>query len=336
MEKLLKRYLGQRQAEAREEFSLHPATRNLLQGEVAKKFPVDHARAHRAVVVWPRFALAGVFTAMLVATVLILNQKKSTTLQVAQQAATPVDARKPTGKVQRKIESFSATRQIPAVASARVESDTSDTGTPANVASRSETFDGVSEAVPMKDSSAKAKEFAFETAAAPAVAADESTSLAKIAAAPASPHWTFVQQNLRAYYRENLLSPAQPKVLQSFDLIRNGDELRLVESDGSIYVGEILSNATKQAHQKGESVDAAQSGFAFRVSGQSLQLNRPVTFSGQLSFSNINERLSGDLAGVVSRTPSSEFKKAADTGHWIQGKISIGGTNEFEIRAVEK
>src|SRR5262245_56136720 len=63
MDEQLKRYAKQRQGQAGGPFELHPATRNLLQGEVARrtaKAPKPPAGWFNLLSLhWPRFALAG-------------------------------------------------------------------------------------------------------------------------------------------------------------------------------------------------------------------------------------------------------------------------------------
>ena len=64
MIELLKRYVAQRKAESSADFELHPATRNLLQGEVAQRFrKTEGAEKKKSLLVllWPRLAIAGAF-----------------------------------------------------------------------------------------------------------------------------------------------------------------------------------------------------------------------------------------------------------------------------------
>lgn len=151
----------------------------------------------------------------------------------------------------------------------------------------------------------------------------------------------FVQQDLRAKFRPNLLSPPQPKILQSFELAQNGNIIRLLDSDGSIYAGEILQ-ATKNISAENDLKNNAgrSSEFAFRVAGTNQQLQQLVTFTGNFELTNANLMANEKLAEKTRDAfVSGEFKRpsgiAGTDGGSIQGKISIGGTNEFEIQARE-
>jgi hypothetical protein len=156
------------------------------------------------------------------------------------------------------------------------------------------------------------------------------------------PRQRFVQQDLRAKYRQNLLSPSQPKILQSFELVQNGNEIRLIDSDGSVYEGKITSSNENELAKKAVQTKAEKSlGIAFRVSGTNQRLNQIVTFTGNFARADLNQNSLKDAAGQTADTFSAgEFKRQAGisgimSNASIHGKVSIGGTNEFEIQSLE-
>lgn len=352
IEDLLKRYAEQRKAASSADFEFHPATRNLLQGEVARTFGKTGTEKKKSslLLLWPRLAIAGAFTAMLVFTVMMLN-KPQRELKVAQSPAeivAPVPVQSRVVEVSKPDLDASADKAaLPTLETAAVQTEPS-----ANLfakrddALRSRTLsdetrsevklsEPIQPPVPAerKSEALADKKIPAKSEAAETFARATSVSGATVAAAPQSPaaespkyffadaeaqnRWQFVQQDSRAKYRQNLLSPTQPKILQSFDLVRTGGKVRVIESDGSIYDGEILAAAQDKSVEKDSAISRDQNAeFAFRATGTNQQLNRVVTFTGNFAFTEL-----GALASAQIGT--------------IQGKVSIGGTNQFEIRALE-
>ncbi len=360
IDELLKRYVQQRKGEARADFELHPATRNLLQSEVARRFPKTGEGKKRSLIflLWPRLAIAGAFTALLAVTVMVLNKPKEKGTEVAQTSSkerVPLPSQSsPSGKPV-----LSDRAESSALAKAKTP-EASPTGEP-EIARRSgpAVIGGLSQKTDSKPLGQIAQpernlqpfteapvKFSRDSVA---KNEDESAS-AGIGATPAAPaqtklyadmesrnRWQFVQQDLRARYRENLLSPAQPKILQSFELIRTGDKIRLIDSDGSIYEGEILAVAEDKLEENDlEPGLKKNSQFAFRVVGTNQPLNRVVSFTGEFAPSNepvvLNEIASATTRDAVQAAIAGRSETSTVRG-LIHGKVSIGGTNEFELRA---
>jgi hypothetical protein len=116
-------------------------------------------------------------------------------------------------------------------------------------------------------------------------------------------------------------APVSPRVLSSFRVEQTGNQLRVIDSDGSVYSGSLQTpadvsgqlfaydeiSAARQTLQKTDGTNApAQStaGFFFRVTGTNLTLNQPVVFTGNFladdrapsSQSNITT-VSGTIGG---------------------------------------
>lgn len=114
--------------------------------------------------------------------------------------------------------------------------------------------------------------------------------------APASQR--FQQLDNRAGYRQNFNSPPMPQVMQDFAFERTGDRVRIVDADGSTYVGTVLPAVEEELRDKlaaasdGEKArkDAstqpaqsanAQSSYRFIASGVNRKLNQSVEFRGE-------------------------------------------------------
>lgn len=358
IEDLLKRHVAQRKAESDADFELHPATRNLLQGEVARTFSKSKDSKSKSLLfaLWPRLAIIGGFTALLVATVMVLNQPGLQRLKVAQNKSTGSVSAPQESDLSGQAEpasdipaekSFLTKREVPASSAASAgQTAIADNET------RSETRPPELAAAPAqrKLELTEKKVFsqnvssnsilppAIEPAVGGAVAATSPAANAHGLAsrsqfdAGVEPQnrARFVQQDLRSKYRRNFLSPPPPKILQSFELVQNGNEIRLLDIDGSVYEGEVTPAGQKEVAEEKTKDKSAKytteenSTFTFRVSGANQQLHQIVTFTGELA--NTSE--------MPEKTNTSSSANAS--GNLIFGKVSIGGTNEFEIRAVEK
>lgn len=150
----------------------------------------------------------------------------------------------------------------------------------------------------------------------------------------------FVQQDLRAKFRQNLQSPPPSKILQSFEVVRMGNRIQLFDSDGSIYVGEILDPNSIASKKDFQDKAPEPSSFAFRATGTNRPLHRLVTIRGNFSPSNVKLVSNGtSKAKTVGALSAGELKVetglSAKASGSIRGRLSIGGTNEFEIQAVE-
>ena len=190
---------------------------------------------------------------------------------------------------------------------------------------------------------------------------------AKDASVGSSTTLNFVQQNDRAAYRQNLQSPPQPDVLNNFQITISGDKLQVVDRDGSIYNGDIVNSGSfswyedsrtageAKASKGGEELakrkqapakQAAQP-LQFRAAGTNRQLNELVTLNGVLFTNSVT---SVDKAEYATRTRSAtpvlktskvpvgsaKFQtQPALSNVFMEGEAIIGGTNQFEIRAIQ-
>jgi len=172
-------------------------------------------------------------------------------------------------------------------------------------------------------------------------------------------------------YRRNLNSPPMPNVLSSFQFEQIGQQIRIVDDDGSTYEGQIETprpvaaavgkTATQSAAdelKKFPAEDAAPTrnpavptdganalgqNLWFRVSGTNRTLNQPVVFVGNLLAADTNlPSINGAQAGVTLAQPSVAVplpNAAAQSqvllqNARVQGQATVGANSRIEINAV--
>ncbi len=108
----------------------------------------------------------------------------------------------------------------------------------------------------------------------------------------------FLQLDNRVGYRQNFNSPPVPQVMQDFAFERTGDRVRIVDADGSTYVGAVMSVPTEEGRTKGaikldvadKRKDAAEqsaqanepaAAYRFYANGVNRKLNQSVEFRGE-------------------------------------------------------
>ena len=163
-------------------------------------------------------------------------------------------------------------------------------------------------------------------------------------------------------YRLNFNSPPLPNVLRLFEVEQIGQQIRVVDDDGSIYDGEIEQPPVKEAlaqpsletglkknlepeARRTESAIGANVGqiasqtVFFRVAGTNRTLNQLVVFQGnflastnQISSRSLGAKLSLDQPAVgpgqFLSLPGRQLPNDL-----IQGQATIGNTNRIQINA---
>ena len=360
MDELLKRHAKELREKSGADFELHPVTRKIFQDEAARSLAKKETRPKVFFWLWPRLAFVGVFTALLVVALLQLNTPKNSRARMELAKEFPKDNSTTPAqpKLAEELKSFSAVSpavSVPAKSEARAPAtvdlaklqDFRAVGG-AQLANREEETlhrpaernspDGKLDELADKKPS---RSIGVSRAVTNSVADRDSTVAASPAPVPASEaafyadgqspaRWKFAQQDSRDRYRRNFLSPPSPKIFVSFELARTENKIRLIESDGSVYEGEIL-NPAKDISGANDLKNKTEPGFAFHVAGINRQLNRRVNFTG--NFSPASDTLAKAKAPAAA---AGELKKqTVQRNGSIIGKVSIGGTNEFEIQAVE-
>jgi len=141
-------------------------------------------------------------------------------------------------------------------------------------------------------------------------------------------------------------------LLQSFRVEQSGKDLRMIDSDGSVYLGSIESSTrnastlnfkrevlAQSAKLAGETKSVNQTGqmFRFRVAGTNLTLNQPMVFTG-----NILNNVAPGSNAPASNAPASNGGAFAPAGQvsprldqsQLSGQVLLGLTNRIDILAV--
>jgi hypothetical protein len=197
---------------------------------------------------------------------------------------------------------------------------------------------------------------------------EPATSANYYAAISGAARLDFTKVDTRARFRRNFQSPAEPSVLNSFQIERDGNKILIRDADGSVYEGIILSGIVSQQTTLGRSVatlsssEAKKEGaaggagvggefaapFDFAVSGTNASIKQIVRFTGHFSAAGPAAERAGSLRESSPVPPDRAFavdslrletnanrnQVAPATGVQIQGKATIGGTNEFPVTAL--
>lgn len=166
----------------------------------------------------------------------------------------------------------------------------------------------------------------------------------------------------------------QATILSTFDFYQTGNSIRIVDADGSVYEGPVIADESPELDkakilrfEPAKELDAlSQNGSSvrFRVSGTNRTVNQLVTFTGSFQPSTgtasmpqpSSAQTSGSTALTAARTPLSSTGatpgpartlagpvelKLQDTSATrslpparIQGRARIGKTEEMQIEAV--
>ena len=299
IEKLLRAYAKRRRAKAGDAFTLHPATRRLLQGEVARQTPPaadepeswslwDVLRERWAALLG--FALVVFFMASLVLPPLSKAKMK---------AGLPTTAASlPANGVAAPTAVAADRRLLTAPAATLPASDVAST-LPVNGLAVNRT-DDVTHDFSGGQSAAR---FQGELAA-------------KALPAGAANSQRFVQA----------ATDKSPPVLAAFAWQQNGNAIAVVDSDGSVYSG-LLQPTESLTKDIGvvSNLPAAAQNFSFRVTGANRSLQQNVVFAGNLALLSNGPASSAPMFGGPAPQNLSNAR--------ITGTVTLGGTNRMQINA---
>lgn len=143
-------------------------------------------------------------------------------------------------------------------------------------------------------------------------------------------------------------------VLVSFELQQNGNDLAVVDADGSIYQGSLQTNsavpqsqapavvppgaAQSQVSDVAKNQVAAGNNFYFRVTGQNRTSKQNVVFTGNLiplAGNGANAQTDATANNLGERGDVSQAQNAAIfSNSRIAGNVTMDITNQIEINAV--
>lgn len=200
------------------------------------------------------------------------------------------------------------------------------------------------------------------TALAPARTAPAVDRYGISASAPATLSQRFVQTPAETAARRAAEAQAvQPQVLVSFRVEQNGSQLRVVDNDGSTYVGSIelppidrsvataetrkeaVTPATGRQFAVTQTADEEQRGlpltqtFNFRVTGTNRTLQQTVVFAGNILMpTNVISLQQTSPAAGVAGGQSTQMQQLLPmpANSTISGRLQLGKNPEMQINAV--
>lgn len=306
---------------------LHPATRKMLMNEARR----IHGQTAANRVWWranfPRIAFASAFCVVVLLSVAVLRTPKEEKLASAE--AQPRAVQLP--RLKESLERNPAARTTPdPVVQSLIETERA---TPL----RQEQLSRESRAPNPEERQAHENSLKLADASVPAV-----TSIAAAAEAPRPtppPPSPFYARGVRSetvaigsdltnlgaamrtpFVQTNL---SNVPLLRSFQLEQLGDDVSLVDADGSVFVGEMVTNLSP-ATLVMDRVREAPTALFINATGTSRTLGESVVFQGRY-YSRTNP------------TPGqpATLRRAPQQGrHAIIGRAMIGGTNEVPVRAI--
>jgi hypothetical protein len=364
IEKVLRQYAQQRQKTASKALDLHPATRRMLQAEVARNYP----RSAPGTWSWPWWMKRGWAYIVITACAAIgstfviqtqIGKKNSVLLAKKESISSEIVYNKDIATNIQKFEP--STKQSNLVVAMRSENSVPARG--GEVASSAI----VSVNVPTDAEVSPIQTPAMEKAASPA-----STPIALRSGAPAvsRPHpdgtpivaaSTFVPsaagiRNVQVYANNIQTADAVAndarfaQILASFQVEQSGNSIRIVDNDGSIYSGVLraerpsvsTANAANSAVRTRSQPTAStlapvsvdNQNFTLEVSGTNLSLNQRVIFTGNLSVDNVVSQPSSKSDSRSAKPLAQPPLNSVLSNSRIQGQAQVGENGIVNVEAV--
>jgi len=359
MEELLRAYAKKRREQAEPALQMHPATRKLLQDEVKRTLGATAAPPRHSwpALRWPLLVLGSGFAALLVMFAVINTQMRHLLPATAPMNQTLSQAN-PALKKSAPVAEGTAS-PVPGVASAKETAAVEPSGrslaeTPAPLTPAA-LGGGGRAAVPA------AAQTTFEALGAPAgspgavVENERGPAVALSASASRAPGviaGEFVQIHDRT--QEKAAQLPLSNVLSSFRLQRSGQNVRVVDADGSVYDGLVLSGVAGGARLGGgggggrygrarQSKDTeAEADWSFKVMGTNAHLQQYIVFTGNVlgmpatpppGYAGARTRSASPIQTAPASAPVASAPVSPAANPRIKGKVQVGGGKEYEIEA---
>jgi len=393
MDPLLKAYADKRRSEAGAPLEIHPATRTMLQGEVARTFSkgsVAHAGKRWSLAgLWPRLALAGSTMALLMILGSVYWQQMprsppkmevGQTQAIGEGKSEKTTAGKISGDGFASAETVHRGKMRSQVAPATLPSPTQPA--PVNGAAPSKDFQT------RASSSTAAKTVRLVQADTPVSAAASSASgnleqaepvpMTVVALQKKAPsaltetqplRWQFARSPSRQFlfaHRDKEDAAGPQNILVSFSMEQMGEQIRIMDADGSIYMGQIELSENKKLRQKATEMEKsegpAEAGkgglsesskqedvgrkakevfeknrsmqtsrdFTFHVKGTSVTLQKAVEFQGSFLATDI-EAVRGDRAMTKSEAIGDGTKSGTDVEQDAAAPADLGAVRRNQV-----
>ncbi|HKQ39545.1 MAG TPA: hypothetical protein VJ063_15820 [Verrucomicrobiae bacterium] len=353
MDETLKAYAAKRRQETGAPLELHPATRQMLQAEVARAYKQTREGSwlQRLIAFWPRVAFATACVAITVTLVLVVLPRQRV-MEMAQGTAPPA-ANEPrdlrlSDKEER--EKLAAVGDAPAAPAA---SSTAPLVPPSSL-------DRLAKQVEGDEFKAKSELMADQRKDADSVRLLREEAVAKdeakrpvFANNADSVRSRYTQKNVEAQLGVRLQAAKEQQVLSTFELEQKGDAVRVIDGDGSVYVGNILSgddvkkrSFTVQGQSgavAGSAAPAAENQLMFYAVGTNLSLRQKVSIEANILQVDTNAFISATPApaqkpaGVNERSTGQYNRQSATQNAFqnaIRGRARVGTNQEVPIDAI--
>ncbi len=369
IEELLKASAQRRRQKAGAPFEMHPATRRLLQAEVARRRPGGETKSPSLIELlmrsWPRFTLAASVIVAAGILILLSNPKPAARQEMAQNthrtgaeflagqdrvkkdSSAPQPGNAPeTAKALGGRERDEGKPNSPEKLTLSDRSLTRDAKQAVNSpANQSGVEGGVALSMPrLNETESKSRQALEDLASAKReLAAPAPQPIGKAAAQTQVTERARFSQMVQAAKSVRVQSQAQPVLLTSFELEQNGNSIRIFDTDGSVYEGQVAASASAgfgldavaTANDKaklaltvneaekaqaapstptGNVVAVVQQRNAFQASGTNRSLNQLVRISGSfISAADAQTRSFGDLPALRGSAATTFFQSAPAT-----------------------
>lgn len=346
MDEMLKAYAEKRRQEAGAAMELHPATRQMLQAEVARTYKQAPKASwlQGVLTLWPRVAFAAACLAITLTLVLIVLPRRTVTemaqtktveeFESLERDSRLADKEKADGYALADAPAPSTAPMMPRAPGVSPSSsvDQLAKNTETEVKAKSETL-----ADARKDNNNGIRLMREEAAKKPAAR----QSFVNVTNAEGiSSRARYAQQPAREVQLGARLQTTQP-ILNTFELEQLGNVVRLYDEDGSVYSGNVVLNedAKKQFYKLPENAPvAAQGGAAgpmpgeqqlfFRAAGTNLRLNQQVSIEANIL------KVTNGLPGLAPTEGVRQQQRRLTPQQTIQGRAQVGTNQEVIINAV--
>lgn len=346
IEQLLRAAASARGGEAPRDPAMPGPMREALQREVSRAFqPLAKERPAGGwlTAMWPRFALAA--AVLIAAGVAIFHDRAPTGSGLAQQQIAPQRSNAPAPDLET-AESKIAMDESASQAAAQAELSK----------------DGYSDAA-----AAEARSGESPAANLPEAAATPSSAFGSLAEAPAAAAQELAGESERLVLRQRFSQQVTAgsssgraaralefDVLQDFTVARTGQQLKITDADGSVYLGDLAEESADAdafsarpfdkrdrlerfksvavAGAKREDNVLADDAFQFRATGVSRGLNKPVVIEGTY-LPGVPPTADGPAPAAAPAVRAGVDLPAVQTGR-IRARAQISGSREVAIDAL--
>lgn len=339
MDESLKAYAGKRRQEAGAPFELHQTTRQILQGEVARTYK-QAARGswlQRVIVFWPRMAFAAACVAITVMLLLVTLPRQ----KVMEMAQTAPPAEDTFGRDKRlfdkeESEKLAAFADGPAKPAPSIAPVTPPSSSSLDRLAKNEA-----------DESKAKSELMAEARKDSDVRLLREESVAKEVAARRAYANTTAQSSRARYSQQKqdaqlgVRMQTAPQILNNFELEQTGNKVRVIDEDGSIYVGNVISleDAKKgyyyklQQNAPAAPRSAGEQQTPFFAFGTNMTLKQEVSIEGNILQTTNVVAISGQVPAQAGAQAQNQ-RGAAAAQNTILGRARVGTNQEVFINAV--